>query len=341
MTVEFVVGYVALLGLFYGVSVYLEKSAAMRGSHRKALPRWVDKGLRLFFLFVLMYPLLFMFPYLTIPPLLLYLPSYVDDAEKTGTRLSERLIRSSVFKFIKWYFSLEIVVPYGKLDPKKQYVIAVHPHGFIPLGTLVNLLSRVNDIQGRWLNGVKLRTLAASFCFYIPGYRDFILGGGVIDAARYNAQNALAHGFSLALVPGGASEALYAMPGRNTLVLKKRKGFVKLAIEAGADLVPVYSFGENDCYNQLASVFPVFSKIQAKFQKVFGLSLPIVTNIIPRRAKISTVVGKPMAVRKNPNPSDEEVEEVLTEYIAKLSQLFYEHCDKYIEDPEKRKLEIL
>ncbi len=46
--------------------------------------------------------------------------------------------------------------------------------------------------------------------------------------------------------PGGATEALYASPGRNTVVLKKRLGFVKLAIQKGAYLVPVYAFGENN-----------------------------------------------------------------------------------------------
>jgi hypothetical protein len=34
--------------------------------------------------------------------------------------------------------------------------------------------------------------------------------------------------------------------GMNTLVLRKRRGFIKLALEAGAHIVPVYSFNEND-----------------------------------------------------------------------------------------------
>lgn len=51
--------------------------------------------------------------------------------------------------------------------------------------------------------GINFRVLAATFCFYIPIYRDILLWGGVVDAARYSAQNILKSGYSLALVPGG------------------------------------------------------------------------------------------------------------------------------------------
>ena len=53
-------------------------------------------------------------------------------------------------------------------------------------------------------------------------------------------------GSSLTIVVGGAAESLSAHPGTADLTLKRRKGFIKLAIKQGADLVPVFSFGEND-----------------------------------------------------------------------------------------------
>lgn len=53
------------------------------------------------------------------------------------------------------------------------------------------------------------------------------------------------------IVVGGAQEALDAHPGSHTLVLGHRRGFVKLAMRMGADLVPVFSFGENELYMQV------------------------------------------------------------------------------------------
>jgi Diacylglycerol acyltransferase len=53
------------------------------------------------------------------------------------------------------------------------------------------------------------------------------------------------------IVVGGAAESLNAFPGTYNLVLKKRLGFIKLALRNGASLVPVLSFGENDLWDQV------------------------------------------------------------------------------------------
>lgn len=43
---------------------------------------------------------------------------------------------------------------------------------------------------------------------------------------------------------GGAQEAMKSKPGEYKIYLKKRKGFIKVVLETGASLVPVFSFGE-------------------------------------------------------------------------------------------------
>ena len=99
---------------------------------------------------------------------------------------------------------------------------------------------------------MSIRCLAASFVFYIPIYRDIALAAGIVDASRYVTRDLLnKKRHSIALCPGGATEALYAGAGRHTLYIKSRLGFVRMAMQTGTPIVPVYSFGENDTYDIL------------------------------------------------------------------------------------------
>ncbi len=57
------------------------------------------------------------------------------------------------------------------------------------------------------------------------------------------------------LVVGGASESLYCGDKEKVkLYLKKRMGFVKLALQHGRDLVPSFGFGENQIYDQVGTI---------------------------------------------------------------------------------------
>ena len=50
-------------------------------------------------------------------------------------------------------------------------------------------------------------------------------------------------------------------PGTFNVVLGRRKGFVRLALQTGSSLVPVVSFGENDLFRvRFASAFRVRDK---------------------------------------------------------------------------------
>ena len=58
-----------------------------------------------------------------------------------------------------------------------------------------------------------------------------------------------------------------------------------------------------------------------------------VSRQIPRKCRVTTVLGPAIPVTRNANPSDDEVRVVLERYIAGLTALFNKYKDKY--DPNR------
>jgi hypothetical protein len=144
------------------------------------------------------------------------------------------------------------------------------------------------------------------------------------------------------LLVGGAAESLESYPGRYRLVLRKRKGFIKIALETGTDLVPVFSFGENDLFSSvLISENSAFRTFQNKIKKWLSFGLPIFWGrgifnynfgLMPYRKPIHTVIGHPIPVQKVQDPTDDQINELHELYIKELIKLFNEHKSKYLMD---------
>ena len=77
------------------------------------------------------------------------------------------------------------------------------------------------------------------------------------------------------LVVGGAQEALQADTEVVELTLANRKGFIKLAMETGSDLLPCFAFGENQIYNMVSPKGSKLRKFQEFMKKLTTIS-PVV-----------------------------------------------------------------
>ena len=155
---------------------------------------------------------------------------------------------------------------------------------------------------------------------------------GFVDASRASLAALLASGRSAVVVVGGAAEALISAPGTSDLVLRRRRGFIRLALETGAALVPCYTFGENDLWD------PVFAatwlRLQRALLRATGFVVPLVrgrgvfqydVGLLPRRVPLHTVMGAPLAVRRTAQPSDAQVDALHARYTAALEALYEEH----------------
>lgn len=157
-------------------------------------------------------------------------------------------------------------------------------------------------------------------------------------------------GRAITIVVGGARESLDAEPYSLRLVLKRRKGFVKMALRTGADLVPVLAFGENDLYDQfLPHSHPKIHKMQLMVKKVLGFTIPLFhargvfnydVGLMPYRRPLNIVVGRPIKVQQSLKPSQEEIDELHEEYVVELERLWDTWKDDFAKD-RKGELQIL
>ncbi len=178
-------------------------------------------------------------------------------------------------------------------------------------------------------------TLKANF--RIPFYGMYLSLLGVCDASRESCNYILekGNGNSILLVLGGSKESLDAHPSNEyILTLKNRKGFVKIGLANGASLVPVFSFGENDLYDQVAN--PRGSRLrylQIAIQKRMGYATPVfkgrgifqyAVGFLPNRHRIDTYVGEPIHLPKleREKITPEIIDKYHTEYMEALKRLF-------------------
>ena len=119
-------------------------------------------------------------------------------------------------------------------DAGKPVVIAIHPHG-VASDYRVAMDGLLYDA----LPGRPVFTLAASVLFALPLVRELVLWTRCIDASKKVAARALSKGLSLAVIPGGEAEQMRTQTAVEEVYLAKRAGFVKLAMQHGAALVPV------------------------------------------------------------------------------------------------------
>ncbi|XP_028654079.1 2-acylglycerol O-acyltransferase 2-A [Erpetoichthys calabaricus] len=270
---------------------------------------------------------------------------YLDwDTPVSGGRRCQWIRNWKVWTYFHDYFPIKLIKT-EDLDPSRNYLFGFHPHGVLVAGAFGNFCTEASGFT-RLFPGLTPYLLMLPFWFRVPFYRDYIMSGGLVSSDKRSASYLLSkkEGGNVAVVAvGGAPESLEARPGALTLQVLSRKGFIKMAISNGANLVPVFSFGENELFNQMQNPQgSMLRNIQERLQKIMGVALPLFHargvfqysfGLLPFRKPIFTVVGRPIPVQKNPNPSKEEIDKLHAKYLESLIQLFEEHKAQHgIED---------
>ena len=245
-----------------------------------------------------------------------------------------------------------------ELPATRKYIFGYHPHGIISHGAFAAFATEALGFSTLF-PGVTNTLLTLDANFRIPIYRDYALAMGLRSVSRESCINLLTKGGAngegmgraITIVVGGARESLDAQPRSLRLVLRQRKGFIKLAIRTGADLVPVLAFGENELYDQVQpDSHPFIHKMQLIVKKIMGFTVPLFfargvfnydVGMMPYRQPLNVVVGKPIRSVQTNHPDETYVDEIHEKYVKELTRIWEDWKGEFAGSQVKTELEII
>eukprot|EP00434_Breviolum_minutum_P015204 symbB.v1.2.013406.t1/scaffold950.1/size149601/9 len=204
----------------------------------------------------------------------------------------------------------------------KNFIVGAHPHGvFSFCGVCAAVMTHgAPDGFGAALPQ-EAPTAAASVTKLFPILKDVLAIFGLIDASSKTLSKRLSKPRgTFVLYIGGMIELFYSSPKEEVVFLKERKGFIKLALRSGADVVPVYMFGNTTvlsvlAWGPLASLSRTLGMSVTFFWGRFGLP-------VPKPVHMTYVRGRPLGMPQIENPTSEDIEKWHAVYCQKLTELF-------------------
>lgn len=205
--------------------------------------------------------------------------------------------------------------------PSGQALYICSPHGMVGYSWFFHFCYGLSE----WPKSSQRPYFAIhSIFFRIPFARDIFLASRCIEASDAQIRKTLQEGHSVALILGGVEEMTYAGQDIVKIVMKKRRGYIRLAKERGIPIVPVYTAGENELFAAESSwIWRTFSNAMYK-STGFQFPLPSWTSMknfakiiqAPLDTPIETFFLKPIETQKK----DEQT--IRNECIRRLEHFF-------------------
>lgn len=179
--------------------------------------------------------------------------------------------------------------------PAEGPVLLVANHNLLGLIDAPLLMPEVLRTRGRLIRG-----LAEDLLIGVPGVRHFLHYYGSVRGNRHNCQTLLERGEAVLVFPGGGREAIRRKNEKYVLKWEGRTGFARMALAAGAPIVPVAMIGVDDAYDIVVDghhslMRPVRWAVEALGLK-HDLTPPLVRGLgpIPRPERFYFSAGAPI-----------------------------------------------
>lgn len=242
---------------------------------------------------------------------------------------------SVIFNAWRHYFQLRV---YKEEQCETRNVLfASFPHGLFPIA--FPMMSGIAHVVFPEFNGIMPVTAIASNMFKAPIISPMLTWLGCVPANECDIKNALKNNVCF-LLPDGIAGVFHSDAEREQIYIHKRKGFIKIAIEEGSSLVPVYCFGHTQVFHVFPGHESWFANIsrRLKFSIVFFIGHSIIP-FLPRQVPIVFVIGKAIKVEKKEEPTELDVKQVQDTFKKELIAL-YEKYKVLVHGYENKVLEL-
>jgi 1-acyl-sn-glycerol-3-phosphate acyltransferase len=215
-------------------------------------------------------------------------------------------------------------------------IFCLIPHGVAPFGaTAYPVWSKLwSDKLCHWT--------AAPAVLSIPIVSYYLKAIGYIPAKGKNIHETLTKKEeNVGIFLDGIAGMFQTHANEETAYVKSRKGVIKIAMRAGAKIVPVYAFGHTSLWTVIVDPMGVMEKLSNHL----GVSLTPFFGRWgwflgpPRRVPITVVCGEPITCPLLENPTKEQVDEYHQKMLDAYQQVFDKHKEAY--GWEKRELKFV
>ena len=200
-----------------------------------------------------------------------------------------------------------------------------HPHGVSGVTPVIHNGYRITSSEYQPTKGV-----VHYGYFMLPFIRDIIPLLNAIPSDEYSIRDTL-KSESISITLGGVDEMSRGSSKDLQLVIKKRRGIFKIALEMGIPIVPVLTYGEQEifpesdleimkCYNDWLYTYFRFRIPFPTLSSVLNWTSLSQTPLEP----IQTYTGKPILTKKILNPTEKQIKKLREVYIQRVQNLFRE-----------------
>ncbi len=156
--------------------------------------------------------------------------------------------------------------------PSGPALYLCHPHGLIGYSWMLHFCYGISP----WPT-TKQKPIVAihSILFRLPIVRDVLEQFRCIEAKEETIKRYLNQGKSVAIVTGGIEEMQYNGDTTIKIILKKRKGYARIAKDCKVPIVPMFTVGENELFPSEA--FWLWKGIQRVVYRWTGIHVPLPT----------------------------------------------------------------